>query len=136
VEEFRVQVDRLEYDGNIVEVVKTQPIDQLQRGGSLWARVGPYIYLFNPATRSLFETYEGVAAVRAITRTPAGAEIARAMLLRSTLNEASWPRALQLLSRAVTQGTDQPTTVQDLVIFGERWTEHRYNREYVPRGGR
>src|SRR5690554_4862427 len=53
--------------GNVVELRVTQDAAQLRRGGSLWARVGPYIYLFAPATKELFDTWGGVAAVRVIT---------------------------------------------------------------------
>ena len=131
-----VRVDSVAYRGNVVELVATQPLEQIQRGGSLWARVGPQIYLLNPATRALFESYEGIAAVRARTRTPDGTEIARALLLRSTLNEATWPRALRLLSRALTEGTERPSTIEELARFGEERTEHHYNQEFVPRRGR
>src|SRR5690606_40075884 len=55
--------------GNVVEIRVTQDWRQLQRGGSLWARVGPYIYVFSPATKELFETWGGVSAGRAITVT-------------------------------------------------------------------
>jgi hypothetical protein len=127
-----VRPDSIRYDGNVVSLVATQPLDQLQRGGSLWARVGPHIYLFNPATRALFETFEGIAAVRAVTRTPQSVEIGRAQLLRNTLNEASWPRALRLLSVALNEGTERPGTMQELARFGENNTEHSYNPEYVP----
>ncbi|HSG47272.1 MAG TPA: hypothetical protein VLA43_05565, partial [Longimicrobiales bacterium] len=44
----------VEMSGNVAEVTVVQSAAQLRRGGALWARVGPYIYLFSDATRSLF----------------------------------------------------------------------------------
>lgn len=121
------------YSGNVVELTGVQPFEQLERGGSLWARVGPYIYLFTPATREVFEAFDGVAAVRAITRTPRGEEIARAMLLRTALEETRWRRANNLLGRALQEGTERPSRIEELVHFGEEYTEHHYNPAYAPR---
>ncbi|MEJ2678446.1 MAG: hypothetical protein P8174_05130, partial [Gemmatimonadota bacterium] len=42
-------------DGNVVDLRVQQPVRQLLRGGALWARVGPYVYLLSPGTRDLFE---------------------------------------------------------------------------------
>lgn len=127
-----VRITEVEFNGNVLEVRAVQPVEQLQRGGSLWARVGPYVYLFNPATRDLFEGYPGVAAVRAITETRNGTEIARARLLRDALNELSWRRAINSMSAAVTQGTGRPRRIEELVVFGEGVTDHEYNPRYVP----
>lgn len=117
--------------GNVVEVRVTQDARQLQRGGSLWARVGPYIYVFSPATQELFESWGGVAAVRAITVTSRGEEIARALLPRDGLNEITWRRSLNLLGTALQEGTERPSRLEDLVEWGEEQTEFRYNPEYV-----
>jgi len=119
------------YSGNVVEMVVEQPIDQLRRGGPLWARVGPYIYLFSPGTRELFERYPGLAGVRAITMA-GGEEVARALLVRDALNEYSWPRSRSLLAEALEQGTARPSTMNSLMQFGEQHTQHRYNPRYVP----
>jgi hypothetical protein len=91
------------YSGNVLEVVVQQPGDQLRRGGALWARVGPYIYLFTPATRQLLEQHEGIAGVRAITMA-GDTEIARALLVRDRLNEVSWTRATIVHGTALEQG--------------------------------
>lgn len=123
---------QVQYSGNVVELRAVQPVDQLRRGGSLWARVGPYIYLFTPATRAVFETYDGVAAVRAITETPGGQEIARALLLRTALEETRWRRANNLLGTALQEGTERPARIEALVHFGESYTEYEYNPEWVP----
>ncbi|NLG63959.1 MAG: hypothetical protein GX539_17095 [Candidatus Cloacimonetes bacterium] len=118
--------------GNVVEIRVTQDWRQLQRGGSLWARVGPYIYVFSPATKELFETWGGVAAVRAITVTANGEEVARALLPRDALNDVTWRRSLNLLGTALQQGTERPSRLEDLVEWGEEYTEHQYSPEYVP----
>ncbi len=123
--------------GNVVEVRATQDARQLQRGGSLWARVGPYIYVFSPGTREVFETWGGVSAVRAITLTPSGEEVARALLTRDRLNDVTWRRALNILGTALQEGTERPSRLDALVEWGEENTEYRYNPEYVqPNGGR
>lgn len=128
----------IDYSGNVVELRVVQPFEQLQRGGSLWARLGPYVYLFTPATRDLFDGFDGVAAVRAITSTSDGEEIARALLLRTALEETRWRTANNLLGRALAEGTQRPSLVEQLVHFGEEHTEFHYNPEFVPEppGGR
>jgi hypothetical protein len=119
------------YSGNVLEMVVQQPADQLRRGGPLWARVGPYIYIFSPATRELFEEYPGLAGVRVITES-GGEEIARALLVRDALNEYSWPRSRSLLAQALEEGTSRPATMDRLANFGEQHTAHEYNPRFVP----
>lgn len=119
------------YSGNVLEVVVQQPADQLRRGGALWARVGPYIYLFTPATRELLERHAGIAGVRVITKVD-DVEVARALLVRDALNELTWGRASIVLSRALEQGTERPSTMDALARFGEEITTHEYNPAYVP----
>lgn len=117
--------------GNVVELTAAQAPDQLARGGALWAKVGPYIYLFTPATLEIFEQYPGVAAVR--TRTAVDdAEVARVMLLRDTLHRADWVHARNLLGRALKEGTSRPSRLEELVRWGERFTTYEYNPVYVP----
>jgi hypothetical protein len=123
------------YNGNVVEVTVRQPSDQLRRGGSLWARVGPYIYLFTPATQQVFEAWEGIAAIRFITTTPEGEEVARARLARARLNDVRWQRARNILGHALREGTERPVLIEDLVHWGEEHTEYRYNPKYVPPPG-
>jgi hypothetical protein len=125
----------IEYNGNVVEITVTQPFEQLRRGGSLWARVGPYIYLFSPATRALFENHDGVAAARVITRLPDGEEVGRALLARDRLHAITWQRTLNLLGTALRDGTERPIAIQNLVEWGERNTEHSYNPRYAPGWG-
>ena len=121
------------FNGNIVEVTVPQAEDQIRRGGSLWARVGPYIYLFTPATREVFDTWEGIAAVRVITRLPDGAEIARARLDRTRLSDILWQRSLNILGRTLQEGTERPVVIEELVNWGEEYTEYQYNPDYVRR---
>jgi hypothetical protein len=130
------QSEDLSYSGNVVEIDVVQSADQLRRGGSLWARVGPYIHLLTPATRQVFDTYAGVAAVRVVTRTTTGQEIARAMLLRNTFEETRWRRSLNLLGHALQEGSERPSQIEALVRWGEDHTEHSYNRDFVPNENR
>lgn len=123
----------VDMSGNVAEVRVVQPASQLRRGGSLWARVGPYIYLFSDATQAVFADYPGLAAVRVITTTSGGTEIARATLARATLNELTWRRALNVAGLARRDGTVRVTLLEDLVEWGEDRTEFAYNSRYVPR---
>lgn len=118
--------------GNVVEVRFQQPQEHLVRGGSLWARVGPYIYLFTEDTRELFRQYPGVAAVRTITIDGAEQEIARAMLLNDGMHEFEWRRSLGLVGLAIHEGTQRPRRVEELASWGESQTEFEYNPKYVP----
>jgi hypothetical protein len=45
------ELEEVGLSGNVAHIVIRQSPDQLRRGGSLWARVGPYIYLFSDETR-------------------------------------------------------------------------------------
>lgn len=119
------------YSGNVLEMIVQQPADQLRRGGALWGRVGPYVYLFSPGTRALFEDHQGLAGVRAITMVGNG-EVARALLLREELTDVGWRRALNVLGQALEQGTARPATLDRLVQFGEQHTQYEYNPDYVP----
>jgi hypothetical protein len=123
----------IEVSGNVAEVQVVQDGDQLARGGSLWARVGPFIYLFTPATRSVFEDHPAIAAVRVITLTPDGSEVARAMLRRDALNDARWRRSLNILGLALQEGHEHPRRLEALTDWGEGLTEYRYNPDYVSR---
>lgn len=124
-------VDRVRMSGNVVELHVSQPFAQLDRGGSLWARVGPYIYLMTPSTRSVFEDFGGVAAVRVVTYLPDGSEVARAMLRRDALTAVRWRRTLNLLGHALREGQESPRRLEELTEWGEEHTEFRYNPDYV-----
>jgi hypothetical protein len=117
--------------GNVAELVVEQSADQLRRGGTLWAKVGPYVYLFTEGTRDLFEDFPGLAAVRVVTQAPDGTEVARATLPRDALNGLTWQRALNLAGHARLEGTERPRRLEELIDWGEERTEHRYEEGYL-----
>lgn len=117
--------------GNVAEIRITQPPDQLRRGGTLWAKVGPYIFLFSQETRDLFERFNGLAAVRVVTTSSRGEEVARALLHRDELNGITWGHALTASGRARRDGSTRPSRIEDLVNFGEEHTEFQYAEKYV-----
>jgi hypothetical protein len=118
-------------NGNVAEVTIVQSAAQLERGGTLWAKVGPYVLLFSDETQELFQTYPGLAGVRVITETPGGTEVARALLTRDALNGITWDRAKHIAGLARRDGTKRPTLLQELVEWGEDNTEYAYNKRYV-----
>ncbi len=117
-------------NGNVAEVTVYQPADQLRRGGTLWAKVGPYIFLFSDPTRQLFTDFGGLAAVRVIIREPSGTEVARATLERQELNAITWKRALNIAGRARRDGSERPSLLEDLVEWGEDHTDFEYNERF------
>lgn len=136
VREYFAAVTGLEeasMSGNVAVVVVVQSADQLRRGGSLWARVGPYIYLFSDETRQIFEDHPGLAGVRVITRTRTGTTVANALLARDALTDVLWRRSLNIAGLARRDGTDRITLLEDLIEWGEDHTEFEYNPRYVPR---
>ena len=118
-------------NGNVAEVTVVQPERQISRGGSLWAKVGPYVILFSEDTEQLFLDYPGLAAVRVKTVLPSGQEVAQALLPRDTLNELTWRRALNISGRARRDGTRRPTLLEELVRWGEDHTDYGYNPRYT-----
>lgn len=117
-------------NGNVAEVTVVQPERQISRGGTLWAKVGPYVLLFSQETERLFQDYPGLAGVRVRTTLPSGQEVAEALLPRDALNELTWKRALNIAGRARRDGTRRPTLLEDLVRWGEDHTEYDYNPRY------
>lgn len=124
-------VDSVVMSGNVAVLHVEQPYDQLQRGGSLWARVGPYVYLMTPSTRAAFNDHPGLAAVRVVTHLPNGDEVGRAMLRRDTLSDLLWRRTLNILGHALQTGQESPRRLEELTEWAERYTEFRYNPDYV-----
>jgi hypothetical protein len=120
-------------NGNVVELVAYQPAAQLRRGGSLWAKVGPYVLLFSEETHRLLEDYPGVAGVRVMTQIRGGPEVARALLSRTELTGVLWRRSLNIAGKARLQGTEHPSLLEDLVRWGEGHTEFTYNPRYTSR---
>jgi len=118
-------------NGNVVELAVTQGGEQLRRGGSVWAKAGPYIYLFTPQTQELLGAYGGVGGVRVTTLDENGQLVARALLERGTLNSVTWPRAINVAGRARVEGTRRPQTMVSLAEFGEEHTSYEYSQRYV-----
>ncbi|MFW6039478.1 MAG: hypothetical protein ACOC9N_00205 [Gemmatimonadota bacterium] len=118
-------------NGNVVELAVTQDGDQLSRGGSVWAKAAPYIYLFTPQTQELLQAYGGIGGVRVTTLDTNGRLVARALLERDTLNSVTWPRAINVAGRARVEGTRRPQTMVDLADFGEEHTSFEYSQRYV-----
>lgn len=121
----------VELKGNVVDVHVIQPADQLRRGGSVWAKVGPYIYLFTPQTQQLFDSYPGLGGVQVTTLDGRERLIARAMLERGTLNGVTWRKAIGLAGRARLEGTQRPSYILELIDYGEDLVEHEYSTRYV-----
>ena len=116
--------------GNVATIRISQSAQQLRRGGSLWAKVGPYIYLFSDETHQLFAAFPGLAAVRVVT-TVGQAEVATVLLARDELTDVTWRRAKNLAGRVRVEGTERVTLLQDLVRWGEQHTEFEYNARYT-----
>lgn len=120
-----------EVSGNLVRLTVPMP-EGFERGGTLWARSGPYFYLFTTATRDLMLTYPDLAGVEVVATTVNDREVARARLLRGALNDLTWPRAIAYASQAQTEGTESPRYLDRMVRHGEEVTEFEYNPEFVP----
>ena len=119
-------------NGNVVEVIVEQPLYQIRRGGHLWAKVGPYIYLFTAETESIFQQFPGVAGVRVVTRTSRrSTEVARALLYSDRLNSITWQRALNIAGKARRDGSGRPTFLEELIRWGEDHTDYGYSEEFV-----
>ncbi len=121
----------VEMFGNVAEVRVFQPSRQLRRGGSLWAKVGPYVFLLSQETKDLFEAFDGLAAVRVVTRAPSGTEVARAMLTRDALNDITWTHAIRAGALARRDGSTKPKMIEDLIRMGEDLTTFEYSSRYV-----
>lgn len=122
----------VEMSGNVAEITVYQNRSQLRRGGTLWARVGPYIFLFSDPTRQAFESFSGLAGVRVVTRTGSD-QVAEALLLRDALNHLTWRRSLNISGRARRDGTASPSLLEELIRWGEDHTDHEYNPAYTRR---
>jgi len=118
--------------GNVAVITVVQSANQLRRGGSLWARVGPYVYLFTEETHQLFEDFPGLAAVRVSTQTAGGVDVASAILKRDELSGVLWRRSLNIAGHARRDGTERPGLLEDLIRWGEDHTEHEYSARYAP----
>ena len=118
--------------GNVAVLTVDQDANQLRRGGPLWAKVGPYVFLFSEETRRLLEDFDGLAGVR-VTTMVGRAEVASALLTHSELSDVLWARSLNIAGRARLEGTNRMTLLEDLVDWGEAHTEFTYNEVYTAR---
>lgn len=118
----------LHMNGNVVDVQVSQDPAQIRHGGTLWAKVGPYIFLFSPQTQEVFERFPAVAAVRVKTFADR-VQLAEAMLRRDELNSVTWREANRRVAKARLEGTRSPGHLEALVRYGEDHTEF----EYAPR---
>ncbi len=132
VESYYTYDGRLEAEvrGNVATIHVSQDPELLQRGGTLWAKSGPYFFLFSEETQRLFQDYPGLAAVRVVTEV-GHTEVARALLTREEMNDILWRRALNIAGKARLQGTKRVTLIEDLVRWGERHAEYEYNPRYI-----
>jgi hypothetical protein len=121
-----------EITGNVAVITVAQSAMDLRRGGALWAKVGPYVFLFSDATRRLLDDHPGLAAVRVVTRV-GESQVASALLARDELSAVRWRRALNIAGRARRDGTHQVTLLEDLVEWGESHTQFEYNDRYTRR---
>lgn len=117
--------------GNVIDVSTRQEAIQLQRGGALWAKVGPYIYLFTPQTQEAFKRWSGIGGVRVRTYDSDRDLVAEALLERGVLNDITWRKALNTAGLARTKGTERPSYIEKLVRYGEDTVEYRYSDKYV-----
>lgn len=123
-----------EISGNVAVVTATQRSEDLRRGGPLWAKMGPYIHLFSPATETLLRENPGLAGVRVRTETTSGTEVASALLERSTLNDVTWKPARARVAKALTdEGAEQVRSIERLVQYGERHTTYEYDPRFTRR---
>jgi hypothetical protein len=116
-------------DGNVLEIRAIADPDHLARGGRIWARSGPYFYLFNVHVQQLLRDYPDLAGVRARTFTTGGEEVAAAMITRPGLSETRWAEALARASLAQRHGTSNPRLIERLIQFGE---DHATDFRYLP----
>lgn len=125
-------VRKVAVKGNVVIFHIRQPGGDLRRGGSMWAEVGPYIYLFSPGTRNLFQRYKDLGGVQVTTVTYGGQEVATALLPRDTMSELLWQRSLNILGHALKDGSSNPAALDTLINWGEAHTRFNYNKRFLP----
>lgn len=121
-----------EVTGNIAVLYVEQSFQQLRRGGNLWAKVGPYIFLFSAEAQRLFDGYPGLVGIRVETRV-GDATVASAVLMRDELSDLQWRRSLNIAGLARRDGTNRMTLLEDLVRWGEDHTLYEYNERYTRR---
>lgn len=121
----------VEISGNVAQITVRFDPAEFERGGNLWAKAFPFIFLYSPATRDAFQEHPGLGGVRVIGQHPNGDIVAQALLSRGVLNEITWRRAINIAGRARQEGTTRPALMQELVRWGEDHSEFEYNPRYI-----
>lgn len=121
----------VEMSGNVAQITVVFDPQEFERGGDLWAKAFPYIFVFSPGTRQALQEHRGLGGVRVIARHPNGDVVAQALLSREALTEITWRRAVNIAGRARQEGTERPARMQDLVEWGEDHTDFEYNPSYI-----
>jgi hypothetical protein len=117
--------------GNVARVTFTVDPAPFERGGDLWAKGTPYLFLFSQGTKDVMDTFPGLGGVRVVTVHPGGDVMAEALLARGTLNDLTWRQALNVAGQARRDATTRPARMRDLVEWGEDHTEFEYNPRYI-----
>lgn len=117
--------------GNVAQVAVAFDPEAYERGGDLWEKAFPYIFLFSPGTRDALEAHEGLGGVRVVSTHPNGDTVAEALLQRGELNDLDWREALSVAAEAREEGTERPGRMRDLVQWGEDHTEFEYNPDHI-----
>jgi hypothetical protein len=117
--------------GNVARVEVVVDPAPYARGGDLWAKGMPYLFLFSQGTRDALNDFPGLGGVRIATLHPNGDIMAEALLTRGTLNDYSWRQALNVAAQARRDATERPGRMRDLVRWGEDHTEFEYNPRYI-----
>jgi hypothetical protein len=121
----------IEITGNVARVTVVVDPAPYERGGDLWLKGLPYLFLFSQGTKDALDEHPGLGGVRVVTRHPNGDVIAQALLDREGMTEYRWRQALHLAGRARQEATERPGRMRDLVEWGEDWTEFEYNSRYI-----
>jgi hypothetical protein len=121
----------VEMTGNVARVTVSVDPTPFERGGDLWAKAFPYVFLFSQATRDVFDRYPGLGGVRVVARHPNGQVISEALLPRGEMNAYGWRQGLNIAALARLEGTERPGRMRDLVRWGEDHTEFVYNPRFI-----
>ncbi|TVP43953.1 MAG: hypothetical protein EA350_12635, partial [Gemmatimonadales bacterium] len=109
----------VEIVGNVARVTFTVDPAPFERGGDLWAKGTPYLFLFSQGTKDALDTFPGLGGVRVVTVHPGGDVMAEALLVRGRLNDYTWRQALNVAGQARRDATTRPGRMRDLVEWGE-----------------
>jgi hypothetical protein len=117
--------------GNVARVSITVDPAPYARGGDLWAKGLPYLFLFSQGTKDALDQHPGLGGVRIVTLHPGGDVMSEALLSRGALNAYQWREALNIAGQARRDATERPGRMRDLVRWGEEHAEFEYNPRYI-----